>query len=322
MDAIFLSMQRPLSVGILGPGRSRNGLGPYLARDCERHGLTVRAVAGRDRDRTMAVAAQLGRNFGHAIAVCDDLDSLLGSGIDALVIASPMATHRAALEQALAARVPVFCEKPLVAPDEETAGLALLDGFAKAGLLLVEHCQWPFVLPAFDALWPGVRSAAPQRIAMGLSPAETGAAMLLDSLSHVLSLVQAVVGESVPLGLVDGALSVPLGAATEHTVLRAHLQRMGGALAVELHLTHCPRQPRPAWLSIDGHRIDRQIGAGYAISFAAGDRCVAAADPTPLCVGAFAALLRSGDRAAREAQLAAVRTRLVLFHAITARVLA
>ena len=83
-------MDRPRSVGILGAGRSRNGLGPYLARDCERHGLRVQAIAGRDAVRTAAVAADLGRSLGHAVAVCDSVHDLLQTGIDALVIASPM----------------------------------------------------------------------------------------------------------------------------------------------------------------------------------------------------------------------------------------
>lgn len=311
----------PPSVGIFGAGRSRNGLGPYLARDCERHGLRVRAIVGRDAHRTAQVATELGRSLGHPITVCGTLQELVHCGIDALVIAAPMAAHAEALTAALAARLPVFCEKPLVAPGELVAGQALLDGFAAASLLLAEHCQWPFVLPAFDALWPSVRSQAPHTIAMGLSPAETGPSMLLDSLSHVLSLAQAVVGEVVPLELVDCALSTPLAIGTPHTILRAKLSARGRTLGLELQLTTCPQQPRPAWFAIDGHRVDRRIGAGYAISFAAGERIVAAADPTPLCVGAFAAQLRAADDTVVRANVASVRTRLLLFHAMVERVL-
>lgn len=122
-------------------------------------------------------------------------------------------------------------------------------------------------------LHPGLRTAPVQHVAMGLGPSFPGRAMVEDSLSHVLSVVQALV----PIDGAAGATAVTqsyLGAAATANVLRFELAGATGPVAVELHLQQCPAQPRPAWLAVNGCRMDRRIGAGYAQSFVAGDKSV------------------------------------------------
>src|SRR5262245_11429422 len=99
-------MPLTLPTGIVGAGRSRNGLGPFLATFLERAGCRVTAVAGRSPERAEANAAALGERLGHEVRPCRDLDELCTSGIAALVIASPPEHHLAALRAAAAAGLP------------------------------------------------------------------------------------------------------------------------------------------------------------------------------------------------------------------------
>src|SRR5690606_3239993 len=122
---------------------------------------------------------------------------------------------------------------PLVAAAHAELGLQRVASFGAANLSLVENCQWPYVLGALDELFPGLRQQPIRTVAMRLSPAWSGPAMVTDSLSHVLSLVQALV----PLPSDAGVTSVVQSSASPHAtenVLR--MQIIGGKepVAVEL----------------------------------------------------------------------------------------
>lgn len=300
-----------LRVGIVGAGRTRQGLGPYLATAFEAAGCAVTAVAGRDRASAERAAAALTARLGHAVAAADDA-AALARAVDALVIAAPVPGHLAGLDAALAAGVPCLCEKPLVGPADTAIGLARVDAFRERGLLLMENCQWPFVLPSLYELHPQLRGRTPRSIAMALSPVGTGRAMLEDSLSHVLSVVQ----ELVPLPADAAPRYVrqsDAGPLAERNDVRFTLPARSRAVDVSIHLARCPDPPRPAWLAIDGVRADRRIGADYAQSLvAAGGREVLVRDPLHQLVEHFVAAVRHADRdqRARLADTIDVRLRL------------
>ncbi len=305
----------PLRVGILGAGRSRQGLGPFLARAFEAVGATVTAVAGRDAAGGARAASELAAVLGHPVAAAPDALALARS-VDALVVAAPVAGHLAGLDAALAAGVPCLCEKPLVDAADLAAGLQRVAGFRARGLLLAENCQWPEVLPALRALHPTALRTPVRAVAMGLSPAEPGPAMVADSLSHVLSVVQAVA--DVPADALPSEVRQrdPSPTATANVVAFT-LPARGGPVAVELHLQVCPTQPRPAWLAVDGCRIDRRIDPGYRIAFVAPDgREVAAEDPLGRLVYGLRLLLPHAPRERTDAFADAVALRLRLYAAV------
>ncbi len=71
-------------------------------------GAHLAAIADADRARAADVAAALGvRSFADGMALIAD------AGVDAVLVASPDATHAAFVLAALAAGKPVLCEKPL-----------------------------------------------------------------------------------------------------------------------------------------------------------------------------------------------------------------
>ncbi|MCA8976000.1 MAG: Gfo/Idh/MocA family oxidoreductase [Planctomycetes bacterium] len=283
-------------IGIVGAGRTRNGLGPFLASALERAGLEVAAVAGRDLASARRAAAALGAGLGHGVEACASLDEL-AAGVDALVISSPAEAHLEALEVALAAGLPCLCEKPLALPEQTERGLAVAAAFEAAGVLLMENCQWPFVLPALHALWPELAATATAvaSLEMGLGPTGRGPTMVRDSLSHVLSLAQSVADIDAEAG-VGAVRQVDAAATAERNVVQFELRRQdGGTLAVALHLEHRERQPRPAWIALDGRRVDRRLGPDYSWSLVTGDgREQALPDPMHALVYRFAAAQNPG----------------------------
>ena len=284
--------KRVPAIGILGAGRTRQGLGPFLARWFERSGACITGIAGRDPLRTRHAAAAMSKQLGHKVSAYANAVELAES-VDALVIACPVEGHLSGLDAALAAGVPCLCEKPFVAAGDAELGLQRVEAFRDAGLMLAENCQWPYALAGFDTLYPGWREQPVRSLTMRLSPAHPGRAMVEDSLSHVLSLLQALV----PLSADAGVRSVVQSNASpdaEANVVRFDVTGGIGNIAVELHLECCPRQPRPAWLAVNGVRLDRELGEDYGISFVSMDGRVAKVqDPLGLLVYGFVANLRA-----------------------------
>ncbi len=309
-------------IGIVGAGRTQQGLGPYLAAAFEAAGCRVTAVSGRDGNSALRAAKALTAALGHPVDAAIDA-AVLARRVDALVIASPVPSHSAALDAALAAGIPCLCEKPLVGWREAAGGRDRVAAFAARELLLDENCQWPFVLPALFELHPQLVGAPVHRVVMGLSPVGHGSSMVEDSLSHVLSVVQALVP-----GVAEAEVAVVEqsdgGPAAEHDVVQFDLRNRAGGqgVAVTLHLDRCPEPPRPAWLEVDGCRMDRRIGAGYAISFAAGEREVKMPDPLAQLVYRFAALLTQPSRDRTTALAAIVEHRLRLYGEVLQRLFA
>ncbi|MGB3968094.1 MAG: hypothetical protein WBO45_15265, partial [Planctomycetota bacterium] len=211
---------------------------------------------------------------------------------------------------------PCLCEKPLVAAADAAAGLQRIAAFRRRGLLLAENCQWPLVLPALFELHPELRRTPVRSVAMGLGPAAAGRAMVEDSLSHLLSVVQALV----PLH--PGALPAAVrqgdgGALATRNDVHFTLSGPDGPIAVELQLQQCPQQPRPAWLAVNGRRIDRRLGPDYSHAFVAADgRAVHVRDPLHQLVDGVIAAVRAGSGAANVARADGIALRLRLYAAI------
>ena len=259
----------------------RQGLGPFVARQLVELGAEVPCfLASRpdsipDTERTLSARGytDLGR-------------MLADERLDALAILSPSETHERYLAAALAARLHVLCEKPLVWGGGGLAARAraLEQAFRAAGLGLRESCQWPYTLPAYRALHP---DAGPVRaFAMRLSPAShEPRAMLGDSLPHPLSLLQALAPGPAELGDVRFTELAP-------GVLRlaCEWRTAGARVEVEIALATRERPPREAAYAVNGRWAERRIrAADYALSFADGEREVPVPDPLRALLAAFVA---------------------------------
>ncbi len=109
-----------MRIGLIGTGR----IGAFHAETLvSLPAVTAVVVHDADERQARAVADKLGAQ--HA----GDLDALLGSGLDGVVIAAPTAAHAELITTAVRAGIPVFCEKPVAGTLAETdAVLAELAG--------------------------------------------------------------------------------------------------------------------------------------------------------------------------------------------------
>ncbi len=307
-----------LRVGLVGPARTRNGLGPFLARHLAAAGAHVVAVAGREPTRTRAAAAALALQLEHDVAAAPSVDALVHDHrLDALVIASPIPAHLTALRLALAARLPTLCEKPLVDVSERAAARDLVAAFVAAQVPLLENCQWPFALAALRRAGVVPSAAAtptPTRFAMRLSPTGVGREMLTESLSHLLSLLQA----TLPLDdstLVDD-VRFESTVTTEATQMRLDFRMRTASHTCQagLELVHCPQQPRPAWFALDGARFARELELPqYHWRFRHAQGTDSIGDPQADLVYSFVQIIKEPDLDLARTHAAAIQTRARLF---------
>lgn len=278
-----------LRVALVGARRVRHGTGPYLARQLHWAGARVVAVLGRTQESAASARAELEAAGLPPLRAACRLEEVLADGpLDALVVASPAGTHGPWLQTALEARLHVLCEKPLLAGPEdppaaagsqEARTRALARGFAAAGRLLVENCQWVWTLAAFRRLHPDVEPGAVRRFRMWLAPGGVGRTRWLETLSHPLSLLQVLAPG--PVTLEDVAFREEAGPAGPVGVLGFRWQAGERSVGCEIRcLPPPPAGPRPAGYALDDRECHRRIvGPGYGFRFRSGREEVAAPDP-------------------------------------------
>ncbi|GLF97980.1 Gfo/Idh/MocA family protein [Streptomyces yaizuensis] len=132
-----------MRIGVIGTGR----IGAFHTAALGRHGgVGPLVVTDTDPARAAEVAEATG-----ATAVAD-VDALLASGVDAVVIASATASHAELIGRAAAAGLPAFCEKPIAVDLPGTLGA--LRAVESAGTVL----QIGF-MRRFDAGYAAARQA-------------------------------------------------------------------------------------------------------------------------------------------------------------------
>ncbi|MCB9890014.1 MAG: Gfo/Idh/MocA family oxidoreductase [Planctomycetes bacterium] len=330
-------------IAIVGPRRVHQGLGPFFVRSFLARGAVVAGIVCSTEESLERARAELETTHGIAPEGFTSLAVLLGSiDVDAVVIASPVATHEAALDAALASRTAVLCEKPLIEPDARSIekSAELCSAFAEAGIPLVVHAQWPETLPAYCDL-SGIDLATSTAFQMELAPGSTGVRALVDSLPHPLSLLQAVdpPGDAILEDIRIDDLGPARGGAPgvlQRVDFRWQSRRR--VLQCRVTLAHQDAPPRPAGYGFDGVFARREVeNPGYRMFFRAmepalggaiadpaadapGDRGIAASasriervpvpDPLDLRVARFLDVLENGQDPS-EAFLPAHRMRML-----------
>lgn len=256
----------PLQVGIVGARRRSQGIGEHIARHLAALGANVVAIVGTQPDTLAEARDNLCRRHGIEVRGYLDLEAMLAAErLDAVAICSPDACHRQHLRIALARGVHVLCEKPLVfepARDSLADARPLVAGFAAARRMLMVNQQWPYTLPAFEELYPGVVDQArpPRQLEMLLCPGSTGAAMVPNALPHVLSLLLALAPVGGEACRIEVRGEGPPEAPNSLDITFAYVHSQG-TTAVRCVFRQGPTQPRPAGYAIDGYAVRRVIDA-------------------------------------------------------------
>jgi len=281
-------------IGIVGARRRRQGLGPFVARDLVQVGARVPAFVTTSAASRDTAREELATRCGISARGYLTLDEMLAvEALDALAILSPSDSHRAYLDAALAAGLPVLCEKPLVwGGDGLTADARrIVAAFESAGLLLWENCQWPYTLAAYEQLFPGSLDQPPERFWMSLQPASAGLQALGDSLPHTLSLLQALVpGDAARLEDTRFTLDDPDAGIA---ILDFRYRTRDWSTQVRVRLVPSAVSPRAAAYALDDRRAERRVsGDDYRLSFVdEGGRAVPLDDPMTQLVADFVAAL-------------------------------
>ncbi|MBT7011683.1 MAG: Gfo/Idh/MocA family oxidoreductase, partial [Planctomycetes bacterium] len=255
-----------LRVVVVGARRVRQGTGPFLALQTAEWGADLVGVFGTRPVTAHHASAWLSAR-GVSVAEYSDWDSMMAyADPHAIVIASPVGTHRPWLELALAHDIHVLCEKPLLrgaAADSQD----LAKRFAAAGLVLAENCQWPQTLEAFHGLHPQADLSSVSRFRMLLCPGGRGMARLLEVLSHPLSLLQAVFPGPAELLHVR---YLETGLEASDMRLNFVYRVFDREIECEVVLEDTGTYPRPAEYAFDDFVCRRRvIEPGYRIGFAA-----------------------------------------------------
>ena len=299
-DGICRASTRPMRIGIVGARCQVQGVGEHVARHLTELGATVPAIVGTRRETVAEAQEQLERRYQIRPRGYIDVDAMLrGEELDAVAICSPDRFHAGHLQAALAHRVHVLCEKPLVFQprrDPLLEARPLVSGFARAGKLLMLNEQWPYTLPAFAELYPDARicELPPRRMSMLLCPASPGVDMIPRAVPHALSLLLALCpagGSAHEICVEPGGGHAEAATATAVTVSFEYVHRLGRT-QVSIELCQVRQQPRPAGYMLDGRWVRRMIDMpGYALYFAAGEeqpvRRIRIEDPLRLLLSEF-----------------------------------
>jgi hypothetical protein len=133
--------------------------------------------------------------------------------------------------------------------------------------------------------------------------------MLIDVLSHPLSILQALLGAAA--GRIEDVRFSTLDFETEVLETRFTLVRDGQAVEVAVELVGRSAAPREAWLAIDGQRARRSIRASdYALALEDGGRTLPLPDPLAVLVRDFVAALSALRPGARPPRADAIAWRM------------
>ena len=300
-----------LRVAVVGARCRRQGTGEYVARELARAGCRVTAVVGTSEATLAEARRRLEERYGiRCRGYLRLADLLAAEPLDAVAVCSPPEHHLEALAEALAAGCHVFCEKPLWFEDGfaelpastvEARASALVEGFARRGLVLALNTQLPFTLSTFGLLHPGVRERLPESFAMRMSPTSTGPRAVMDTAPHALSMLNALAGA----GTVESPwVSWQSGDGGRQTV--GFLYRHGrGVTKARLVLRRRLSPPRPLSYCVDGSFATRRIEMpDYRMRLAGRRRSLPLPDPLSASVDRFVEAVRSGGAGDGEALVA------------------
>jgi hypothetical protein len=274
-----------LRIALIGPGRTRNGTGEYVARYLNDLGVRVTAVASSTPASADRAAMILERDYGiHAKPYPNATRMLAAEPADAVVICSPADTHLSYLRAVLEAGLHTFCEKPLLG-DCEIASLAglerLVEDYRAAGLVLHENTQWPYVLAYFPVLFQQGLPGEIEDFWMELyPPTSSPPAMAYEAVPHANSMLLAICGRGRMRALEITKRHDPTSQPRLGIEFDFVSERQTRTTRVTYRLGYRPTQPRPATFAINGLRLDRELeNPGYRMYLRAQGRRVRIEDP-------------------------------------------
>lgn len=292
------------NVAIVGPGRSKQGTGPFIARSFKQLGCDVQAIVSSSLTSANKAANDFKNEYAIDCAAYESLEILLQNhSIDIVAISSPVDSHHQHLTTAIQAGCHIFCEKPLWWPDTEpmtqndvrritNETIALANTCRENNVLLQLNTQWPFTLPTYYDLYPPLKNRPSiESFNMWLSPQSSGNTMIIDTVSHLLSMLYVLVGN----GKINN-IETNFHAENDNQDLEIQFEYLHafGDTKASIILTSSNTFPKPAAYAINGMRVDRHVELpNYLISLRSTDHQLPIEDPLVCSIKNFLSTIHS-----------------------------
>lgn len=291
------------NVAIVGPGRSKQGTGPFIARTFKQLGCDVQAIVSSSLDSAKKAAQDLKNEYAIDCIAYENLETLLNNhSIDVVTISSPVGSHHQHLKTAIQADCHVFCEKPLWWSSSEIISASDVRKITKDTIELVNSCsankllqlntQWPHTLPTYYDLYPQLKSRQTiESFSMWLSPQSQGSTMIIDAVPHLLSMLYSLVGN----GKINNIES-NYHETNDDQDLQIDFDYLYalGDTRVSILLTSSNTFPKPAAYAINGQRADRHVELpNYLISLRSAEHQLPIEDPLVCSIKNFISTIHS-----------------------------
>lgn len=280
-----------MKTAIIGAGRKRNGIGPYIGKYFQKNGANVTAVLGTNEETAWEASSGLSQYGINAIAYTD-FNCMVNKELpDAVVIASPSLTHYEYLMKCIDARLHIFCEKPFFwqEADDITTKMLLENIFKKSennNLKIAMNSQWPFSLPYYEKLCGPIHRSKAKTFFINLSPTVSGKKMIVESVPHALSILYSVFGN----GKIDHLV---IEAQEENIIIKFNHISSTSNCEVLIQLVKEIAQPRSFSYGFNNKIIHRVLDLeNYNIYFHYSDRTLIINDPLELSVQDFISAVR------------------------------
>ncbi len=292
-----------LKVAIVGPSRSKQGTGPFIARTFKQLGCDVQAVVSSSLASAEKAVEYLKSEYSINSKAYSSLDELFRRhDIDIVIISSPVDSHFQHLQSAIEASCHVFCEKPLWW-DENVLTLADIDRMTSTTTDLVNACnakqlllqlntQWPYTLPSYYELYPQfVENNKIETFEMWLSPQSEGKSMIVDTVSHVLSMLYTLCSAGKINNIESNFHQLK---DNQDLLINFDYLHAFGDTRVSIALTSSNHFPKPAAYAINGLRVDRHVELpNYLISLRSTEKQLPIVDPLECSIKNFISSIHS-----------------------------
>ena len=223
--------------------------------------------------------------------------------IDIVVISCPAESHLHYLRTSLNKGCHVFCEKPLWWSNEPLKTQTDIDCITSDAIDLVNICrvnqrvlqlntQWPYTLPTYYELYPQLKKQNNiETFSMWLTPQSRDDKMIVDSVSHILSMLYTLVGA----GKINNIHSnfAQLSGDDDLLIEFDYLHAIGDT-RVYISLMTNDTFPKPAAYAVNGLRVDRHIDLpDYLISLRTTDNQIPVIDPLECSIKNFISTIQS-----------------------------
>ena len=288
-----------LNVAIIGPGRSKQGTGPYIAKAFNEQGINVGAVVSSALESAIHSAKKLSHEYAINCHAYSSLGELLeNETIDIVAICSPSTTHHQYLQPAIEAGCHIFCEKPFWWPATEVVTAIDIQNITVETTKLVQLCKvknvvlqlnthWPFTLPTYYQIFPQQNQITQtvKTFSMWLSPQSTNKNMVIDAAPHLLSMLYMLVGAGHIQNIESNYYA---NESNNGLTIEFDYLHTTGDTKVSLVLSPTDAMPKPAAYAINGKRVDRHVElANYLISLRVSDKQFPIVDPLMCSVKNF-----------------------------------